>query len=288
MPPGGHTLSIYGVSEDELQTLLDLYDVQVRDGRLPRPRTNEVVLSKAVAQNRDLRVGDSVGQPVSQRGSDMPTEMVVVGLLSSDRRENDLWSGFASYEYLSSHEFYRSYPVSMFVVPVEGRKSELDAWLGQDVASEETTVATYEEELRNSRLIAVVGVLLFGIAESVIAVVAAIALASLSYIFFVQRKGEFGILHAIGHSRWWLVLRTVKESLVIVGVAWLVGAVLCGVCLAVMHLAVYAPKGLTLSFFDPVPWLSTLPMPLVVVIVSTGLVALMLRRLDPVAIIERR
>jgi putative ABC transport system permease protein len=288
MPPGGHTLSIYGVSEGELQTLLDLYGVQVRDGRLPRPRTNEVILSEAVAQNRGLRVGDSVGQPVSQRGSDMPTEMVVVGILSSDQRENDLWSGFASYEHLSSHELYRSYPVSMLVVPVQGRKSELDAWLGQDVASEETGVATYEEELRNYRLIAVVGVLIFGIAESVVAVVAAIALASLSYIFFVQRKGEFGILHAIGHSRWWIVLRTVKESLVIVGVAWLVGAVLCGVCLAVMQFVIYAPKGLTLTFFDPVPWLSTLPMPLVVVVVSTGLVALMLRRLDPVAIIERR
>ncbi len=288
VPPGGHTLSIYGVSENDLQTLLDLYDVQVKDGRLPHPRTNEVVLAEAVAQNRDVNVGDSIGQPISQRGSDMPTEMVVVGILSSERREHDLWSGFASYEYLSSHEFYRSYPVNMLVVPAEGRKNELDAWLGQDVASEETGVMTYEEQLRNYRLITVVGVLAFGIAESVVAVVAAIALASLSYIFFVQRRGEFGILHAIGHSRWWLVLRTVKESMVIVGVAWLVGAILCGICLAVMHLAIYAPKGLRLSFFDPVPWLSTLPLPLVVVIVSTGLVALMLRRLDPVAIIERR
>ena len=129
---------------------------------------------------------------------------------------------------------------------------------------------------------------MFAIAESVVAVVAAIALACLSYIFIVQRRGEFGILHAVGHSRWWLVLRTAKESLVIVGTAWLLGTALCGICLMVMQVIVYAPKGLTLDFLYFVPWLSTLPIPLVVIIVSTGLVALMLRRLDPVAVIERR
>jgi ABC-type lipoprotein release transport system permease subunit len=288
MPPGGHTLTIYGVSEDNLQALLDLYDVQVQEGHLPRPHTNQVVLSKAVARNRGLSIGDMIGQPVSQRDSDMTTEMEVVGILSSsDQQANDLWTGFASYEYLSSHEFYQFYPISMLVVPAEGHKDALDHWLEKDVASEGTSVATYETQLRQDRLVAVVGVLVFGIAESVVAVVAAIALASLSYIFFVQRKEEFGVLHAIGHSRWWLVLRTVKESLVVVGLAWLVGAILCGISLIVMQTAIYTPKGLTLRFFDPVPWLSTLPMPLAVV-VSTGLVALMLRRLDPVAVIERR
>jgi hypothetical protein len=58
--------------------------------------------------------------------------------------------------------------------------------------------------------------------------------------------------------------------------------------LAYVHAGVYVPKGLTLNFFNPVPWLFTLPMPLAVVAVSGGLVAWMLSRLDPVSIIERR
>ena len=43
-----------------------------------------------------------------------------------------------------------------------------------------------------------------------------------------------------------------------------------------------------LDVFNTAPWLFTLPMPLAVVTVSGGLVAWMLSRLDPVAVIERR
>ncbi len=46
-------------------------------------------------------------------------------------------------------------------------------------------------------------------------------------------------------------------------------------------------KGLSLNF-DPIPWLFTLPIPLTIVVASTGTVARMLSRLDPISIIERR
>ncbi|NIQ81574.1 MAG: hypothetical protein GTN93_26475, partial [Anaerolineae bacterium] len=55
-------------------------------------------------------------------------------------------------------------------------------------------------------------VLLCAVVEGIIAVVAAVALAILSYTFFAQRREEFGTLHAIGHSRRWLILRTVWET----------------------------------------------------------------------------
>jgi hypothetical protein len=51
---------------------------------------------------------------------------------------------------------------------------------------------------------------------------------------------------------------------------------------------VYAPKGLGLNLFNPIPWLFTLPIPLAVVVASTGTVARMLSRLDPVSIVEGR
>jgi ABC-type antimicrobial peptide transport system permease subunit len=130
--------------------------------------------------------------------------------------------------------------------------------------------------------------LAFAVVESVIAIVAAIALAVLSYTFFAQRREEFGILHAMGHSRRWLVLRTVREAVSVVAVAWLIGAVVCAAGIVYMQANVYAPRGLTLDFFNPAPWLFTLPMPVSVIVVSTGLVAWTLSRLDPVAVIERR
>jgi ABC-type antimicrobial peptide transport system permease subunit len=290
VPPMAHPrIPVYGVSESDLQTLINLYGVRLEQGRLPQPHTDEIVLSKALAQNRNWRVGDKIGRAHDGKEDDeLPTEMVVVGILSSPPDQEDLWTGFASFEYLSSHEFYASHPIHMLVLPTGGRKGELDTWLEEEVASEQTVVQTLDRAETDYRIAMWIILALFGIIESVIATVAAVALAILSYTFFIQRQDEFGVLHAIGRSRRWLVLRTARESASAVAVAWLLGAVLCGIGLICMQVWVFAPKGLTFNVFNPAPWMFTLPLPLAVVIVGVGLVARMLRRLDPVAVIERR
>ena len=79
-----------------------------------------------------------------------------------------------------------------------------------------------------------------------------------------------------------------KETSSVVGVAWVAGAVLCGIGLFCMQSLVYGPRGLNLDFFNLVPWLLTLPIPLAVALANVGTIAWMLHRLDPVSIIERR
>jgi hypothetical protein len=79
-----------------------------------------------------------------------------------------------------------------------------------------------------------------------------------------------------------------KETGSMVGIAWAVGAVLCGIGLLGMQSFVYGPRGLTLDFFSLVPWLLTVPLPLAVALASAGTIAWTLSRLDPVSIIERR
>ena len=128
----------------------------------------------------------------------------------------------------------------------------------------------------------------FAVAEGAIAIMVAVALAALSYTFYVQRREEFGTLHALGHHRLWLVLRTARETASVVGLAWLLGASVCIAGLVYMRTRVFAPAGLSLDLLNPAPWLFTLPVPLVVVTVGAGLVAWMLAKLDPVAMIERR
>jgi ABC-type antimicrobial peptide transport system permease subunit len=196
--------------------------------------------------------------------------------------------GFASREYLSSHELYASRPVHLLVIPNEGQKAEMDTWLREEMNPELVEVYTFEWMRMNYRLLALVFLAISGVVEVIIAIVASAALAVLSYIFLTQRQEEFGVLHAIGHSRPWLVLRTVRETASTIGVAWLLSAVMCGIGLVGMQFGLYAPKGLSLNFFSPVPWLFTLPIPAAVVAASGVLVSWMLRRLDPVAIIERR
>jgi ABC-type antimicrobial peptide transport system permease subunit len=126
------------------------------------------------------------------------------------------------------------------------------------------------------------------ILEGVIAVVAAVALEVLSYTFFIQRKSEYGVLHAMGHSRRRLVRRTLGESAGAVGIGWLVGGGLCLIGLLGMQVWLYAPKGFTIDVLNPIPWAFTLPLPVATITVGTTLIARMLRKLDPVAVIENR
>ena len=289
LPPGGGTdTNIYGVSEADLPILLELFDVHVQKGRLPQPYSNELVLSAAIAANRDLHVGDVIGgKPNSDDPlvfDDLPTEMVVVGILSPDRP----WIGFASYEYLHSHELTSSRNPRLLVIPHEGQKQALDRWLEETINSTQTRITLYDVQLRDYEEMTTSVVITFTLLECMIAAVAAVALATLNHIFFTQRREEFGTLNAMGRSRRWLVLRTLKETGSVIGLAWVAGAALCGIGLLGMQSLVYAPRGLTLDFFNLVPWLLTTPVPLAVALASVGTIAWMLSRLDPVAVIERR
>jgi len=289
IPPLGWVANFYGVSQDDMQLLVERLEMQVTEGHLPQPRTNEVVLSQALVRNRGWRVGDRIGAPVDEDDHGIPTELVIVGILAPvGEEQKDPWLGLASYEYLSNHEQYASYPVHLLTVPVEGQKAAMDDWLREEIHSDLVEVYTYQWLLKNFRLLSVLLLGVFGVVESIIAVVAAVALAVLSYVFFVQRREELGILHAIGRSRPWLVMRTARETASTVGLAWLLSAIVCGLGLAYVQAAIYAPRGLEMNVLSPAPWLFTLPLPLAVVAVSTGLVSRMLRKLDPVSTIERR
>jgi len=284
VPPFSKTgMWVYSVPEDSLPYLVDLCQVHLKEGRLPRARTNEVAVSEAVAQNRGLSLGSKVGQPANIQDG-FPTEMVVVGILSP----SDQWLGFASYEYQQSNALYGSPAGALLVLPAEGRKAELDDWLEKNMVTARTEVLTFAAKFRQLQQSEQGSLVLFAAFESIIAIVAAIALAVLNYIFFSQRQDEFGILHAVGHSHGWLVLRAVKETASVIAVAWLIGA---AVCLALMVFAqanVYAPAGVRMDLFNLGPWLFTLPIPLTVLAASTGTIARMLSKLDPVSIIERR
>jgi hypothetical protein len=288
LPPGGATsVPIYGVVEADLPALLNLFGLHVQDGRLPQPRTNELVLSAAIAANRDLHIGDVIGgerddDPLVE--DDLPFEMVIVGILVPDRP----WLGFASYEYLHSHELSSSRGSRLLIVPRDGQKPALDTWLTESLDATQTRMITHAAVENEFKEMTASLILTFAALECMIAAVAAIALGTLNHVFFVQRREEFGILSAVGHTRRWLMWRTVGETGSTAGVAWIAGAVLCAIGLLGMQYLVYGPRGLTIDFFNPAPWLLTLPIPLAVVLASVGTIGWMLSRLDPVAIIEKR
>jgi ABC-type lipoprotein release transport system permease subunit len=280
---------VFGVPEDDLPTLIDLFELHVKQGRLPRARSNEIVLSESIALNRGLQIGDTVELPLFELGAadqmilyGAPVEMIISGILSP----GDLWLGFASYEYLKNHESVSSEPVRLFVVPTNEHKDELDGWLEESVSSWQTEVATYRARYSEMQQELTETALVFALTEVGIMIVVAVAVATMNTIFFAQRREEFGVLYAVGHGRRWLVSRTMREAGSTVAVAWALSVVVYVIIIACAQIIVYSPRGLSLNLLNPIPWLFTLPIPLTVVAASGGTVGRLLARLDPVTVIE--
>jgi ABC-type lipoprotein release transport system permease subunit len=283
-----YPVEAYGVNADDMTYLMELYGLQMAEGHLPRPNTNDIVIPWAVAQNRDVQVGDVIGdrdRPIYSGAPKLPSELVVSGILAPDE---DSWLSFVSLEFVNAYQDYWQGELSLIVVPKPGQRAALDKWLENEIDGERRTVFTYGKQHAWWQDAANALLLTTSLMESVIAAVAALALVGLNYVFITQRRAEFGVLNALGLNRLQLVWRVVRESLFTTGAAWLAGVLGCAAIVVCLQQAVYGPVGLGLDFFNPTPWFFTLPVPVAVLAVSAAAIVWALSRLDPVAIIERR
>jgi ABC-type lipoprotein release transport system permease subunit len=285
--------SPFGVYAADMAYLVDLYDLELKEGRLPRPGTNEMVIPETLSQNRGLEVGSVIGDPLHSAYPNAPsleTEFVISGIFAKSSKSNDEdgWA-FISLEYLEEINIYDIPDVPpMIVVPKEGHKTTIDDWLENEIDGVDVSVVTQAQEIarieNNTRqdMLSIAGI------EVGIAIVAATGLAVLNYIFIAQRNSEFNILNALGYDRWQLVRRVLGETAFLVGIAWGISVIVGLGGMLILRFALYIPLGLTFDLFTIPPWLYTLPIPIAVLMVTTATTARTLSRLDPVAVIERR
>ncbi|MBN1954462.1 MAG: ABC transporter permease [Anaerolineae bacterium] len=294
VPPIAPTYPVeaYGVTAEDMAYLVELYGLRLREGHLPRPNSNELAIPWTVAQNRGLQVGDVIGNrdhPVHADAPTLPTELVVSGILAqAEDFADDNWLSFMSLEFAESHPDAWKVNLSLVVAPKAGQKEALDAWLESEIAGEGRLVFTYGNQRAQFQSQASSLLLSLSLVESIIAVVAAVALAGLNYIFVMQRRAELGVSSALGLSRLQLVGRIVRETLFTSGAAWLAAVLGGAAILVVMQYGLFVPAGVRFNLFNPVPWLYTLPVPAAVLAVSAGAVGRALSRLDAVALIEGR
>jgi ABC-type lipoprotein release transport system permease subunit len=294
IPPfTGAEASPFGVYAEDMAYLVALYDLELKEGRLPRPGTNEMVIPEALAQNRDLEVGDVIGdpdQPAYPGASSLPSVFVISGVFAEPTAPEDgNWWGFVSLEYLERLEPFPMPDVPpLIVVPKAGQKEVLDDWLENELAGRDASVLTYRQQVARVRQNAQSQMFAMALLQSAIALVTAIALAVLNYIHISQRQREFGVLHALGYGRRQLVGRVLRETAFTAAIAWGLSAIIILAGMLYLRFGLFASLGLTFNLFNASPWLYTIPIPVAVLAVTTGSTAWTLSKLDPVSIIERR
>jgi ABC-type lipoprotein release transport system permease subunit len=296
-PLGSATVNPLAVYTEDMDYLIELYELQLKEGHLPRPFSNELVIPETVAQNRGLQVGDIIGdrdRPAypGEENLRLPAKFVISGIFSRPTAvEENYWLAFFSREFLESHEdfeFSRGDWGELLVLPKEGQKRIMDDWLQTELKNNGLVVLTYRDLVASIKENTRSSLLTVALIESVVALVAAAALTILHFLSISQRRAEFGLLHALGYSRLRLVWRTAAETVFATGAAWGLSAILCLSGLLYLQFGVFTRVGLNLNLFNPTPWLFTLPIPVAVLTVTTATIAQILSRLDPVSTIERR
>ncbi len=281
----------YAVSHVDLEYLVVRFGLKIAQGRLPIAGTNELAIPWTFARNRSLHIGDAVGDsthPLYRDAPVLPATLVISGIFApAGNYAEENWLSFASLEYIEKNPQWRI-PQSLAVTARPGQKAALDSYLEGIGSGKAVRVFTYGNQTALFKEQAAGLKTILGLLESIIALVAALTLAGLTYIFYSGRRTEFGVMYALGIGRRRLIWRGLRESLFTTIAAWLAAVLIFGSAVLAYQRLVYDPAGLQLRLFSPTPWLFTLPVPLAVILAGGIALAVMLSRMDAVEIIERR
>src|SRR6202011_661009 len=280
---GNAQFDLYGFDQAGMAQLLSLYDDRVIAGRLPTPNANEIALSEEIARSRHVWIGGKVGNALDELDR-LPDTFTVVGIIRGPTR-----LGLIPLDYLTEHYLFERRYQGLVVVPQAGHEQAVHDQVQRLIG--DSAFRIFDWPYIKGKIDSLIANLdtINRFLILLVTIVLALVVGLLNNLFFRQRMNEFGLLAAVGYSRWGLVLRVAWESLGVTLAAWLLGVGLAVVVLSWFNVIFMLPHGLLMNVFDwNVLALHTLPIPLMVFLFGMGTVAWQLLRLDPISIIERR
>ncbi|GAC1478067.1 MAG: hypothetical protein PVSMB9_00170 [Candidatus Dormibacteria bacterium] len=280
---GNAQFDLYGVDRSGMQRLLNLYQDRLVAGRLPSANINEIAISEEVARARNVSVGGKVGNSIDELDR-LPDTFTVVGILKGPTR-----IGVIPLEYMTQHYLFERRYQGLVVVPRAGQEQQVHEQMVRLIGNQPFRLFdwAYIKGKIDSLIANLDTINKFLII--LVTIVLSLVVGLLNNLFFRQRMNEFGLLAAIGYSRWSLIMRVAWESLGVTVAAWLLGIGFGVAVLGWFNSIFIVPHGLLMNVFDWNLLIShTLPIPLMVFVFGMGTVAWQLLRLDPISIIERR
>jgi ABC-type lipoprotein release transport system permease subunit len=272
---------VFGIGPDARRVTLLRCGLHLHTGRLPVDGAAELALSEEIARNRKLKLGDVVLKPDSEDSYSV-VPMRLVGTL-----KGSVWLALTSEQFIREH--FMVSPQGFLIMAKDPAKQDaLDVALEKSVDKSRARIWTYRELVRETKdalsslyliMATVIGIIVFAIA---------FLTGMLANIYFTQRLPEFATLSAIGYQRSTLLWRVFNETAILSVTGWVLGSALTFGVLQIIKAGILTPRGLLLDPYDIAAYRYTLPLP--ISISGFALVAIggRLRRLDPVAIIERR
>jgi ABC-type lipoprotein release transport system permease subunit len=280
---GNAQFDLYGVDQPGMSQLLTLYGDRIISGRLPSQNASEIAVSEEIARSRHVGIGGKLGNNLDELDR-LPDAFTVVGIIRGPTR-----LGVIPLEYMTTHYLFERRYQGLIVVPQSGHEQAVHDQLQRLVGNQAFRLfdwpyikAKIDSLIANLDAINRFLILL-------VTLVLSLVVGLLNNLFFRQRMNEFGLLAAVGYSRWGLIRRVALESFGVTLAAWGLGVGFAVAVLSWFNTVFMVPHGLLMNVFDwNVLAVHTLPIPLMVFLFGMGTVGWQLLRLDPISIIERR
>jgi ABC-type antimicrobial peptide transport system permease subunit len=262
---------IINMDSSDILPVMQALDLKLIKGRLPVADSYEVALHWQLAANRRMQIGDCFG-PFSK--------FRVVGLL-----DGKTILGFSTLEYVTNDFRYSKNNLPLLVIPKKDRLDEVKYYLAY-LAQKNTTLYTSTRDEKSSQEYLGYIVALSIVVYLTITIIITLCVGFLFYLYFYQRRSEFGLLEALGHTRRMILCRVFQEIFRINLLGFGLGLIVT--CLGgwVLNRMVFINCGLPLVLWESSYFWKLLPIPLLITICTIIPVWRMLAKTDPILMIE--
>ena len=251
---------------DDLSAIFTRCGLVISQGLFPRDGHNELVAHESILLNRDLAIGDSIGD-FTIVGSFIGDAILIFGSIS---RDVDASVGQEAF----------------LVFPQDGNLFALNHEIEQQL--QYWTAHTYSIASRRlqdefSTINLVMSIIIVMVVLSI-----SIAVGALVYTVYSGRYEEFAIINAIGHKKTRIGRLIFAEVSVLAIISWVIGIALSVFALYLINMAIFQDMGQTLQFITARGIYYTLLVPALIITLSVVPVTRRLSKTDLISIIERR
>jgi ABC-type lipoprotein release transport system permease subunit len=272
---------VFGFEQDDMRYYVQKLGGELADGDYPNVGMPEAVVSRPVATNLGIDLGDELLGP-SQSDSYSPFSVKVVGIVESNE-----WIMFMPIEY---HRQFHFPPVDVLLVFTGNLVDQevLDQWALKEFKGDRARLYAFSDlETQTETAFRTLYTILNVVIASLV-VVLTIMMGMLMNIYQSQRVQEFGLLQALGYRKSAILGRVLSEIMVVLAGSWLLGVLSAFALLMVVKAQLFDPRAFALDPYDPSTYLYSTPVPVMIFLVAALDFIVRLKKFDPVGVVERR
>lgn len=272
---------VLGLTQNDMHYCAEKFFTQSITGRFPKSGAPEALISEPVAKNLGLKLNSIVLGP-NNTNDYSPYNVHIVGIAKSPE-----WFVFVPLEYFQTNQFPPIQGILAFA-KTPAQQSQLNLWALKAFQGQQVQLFTYQQiERSNAKMFHILYQIL-NIIIGVLVIVITLMMGMLMNIYQSQRVQEFGLLQAMGFTKRQLFKRMSLEAMIMIVTGWIVGIGLAVALLKIVDHLLMQPHAFVLNPLDPMAYVYTIPVPLVIFLAALVTIAIRFRKFDPIEIIERR